>query len=424
MDIYTKFLNHFDYDVRKTRDARWIDQKCTYDVISIISDCILEYVDSTSITEFTVSDIWHSNYARENVIEIFSKPDPELKAGNEYDKYFGQPIKLLSYSKILNTRKEKNRYYYSINNREILEKIALRPMNALEFLYKYISKVLEDSNLLSEFNKFFEIQTKEAYQNIKDNFFEFTIKNTNINGKDECGRIFTKVINILAFKLKKLGTERGHISKRTIKLSDLQYNRLNWRDELSGKEKDVPRLEYEKLKFQVQPQAMTNYEVNKAKKTVRKFNDAMYNGKSEIYQVSEYIDSIKATQAHHIFPQSDAPQLADSLENIIMLTPNQHFGMAHPDNNTQYIDKDFQYVCLISKANKIKENLLGEEKNVIYNFENYKFVLNQGFGTTEFTHIDSLDFSEIMRKIDNCCSNYIENNKYKDLIKRNKKIKY
>ena len=39
MDIYTKFLNHFDYDVRKTRDARWIDQKYTYDVISIISDC-------------------------------------------------------------------------------------------------------------------------------------------------------------------------------------------------------------------------------------------------------------------------------------------------------------------------------------------------------------------------------------------------
>ena len=73
MDIYTKFLNHFDYDVRKTRDARWIDQKCTYDVMSIISDCILEYVDSTSITEFTVSDIWHSNYARENVIEIFSE---------------------------------------------------------------------------------------------------------------------------------------------------------------------------------------------------------------------------------------------------------------------------------------------------------------------------------------------------------------
>jgi len=118
-----------------------------------------------------------------------------LKAGNEYDKYFGQPIKLFSYSKLLNTRKNRNIYYYSINNREILEKIALKPTNALEFLYKYIMKVLEDSSLLNEFNKFFEIQTKEEYKNVKDKFTEFTINNTNINGKTECGRIFTKIIN-------------------------------------------------------------------------------------------------------------------------------------------------------------------------------------------------------------------------------------
>lgn len=425
MDIYTKFLNHFDYDVRKTRDARWIDQKCTYDVISIISDCILEYVDSTSITEFTVSDIWHSNYARENVIEIFSKPDPELKAGNEYDKYFGQPIKLLSYSKILNTRKEKNRYYYSINNREILEKIALRPMNALEFLYKYISKVLEDSNLLSEFNKFFEIQTKEAYQNIKDNFFEFTIKNTNINGKDECGRIFTKIINPLAFKLKKLGTENGFISKHIITLNDLQYNRPNWRDKLSGKQKSWTRSEYEVIgKNNLNTKAMANYEVNKAKKVVRKFNDVMYNGKSEVYQASEYLSSIKATQAHHIFPQNEVPEISNYLENIIMLTPNQHFGMAHPDNKTQYINKDFQYICLISKAGKIRENLFGEEKNKIYDFDDYIYVLNTGLKTDIFKNIKELDFSEIIRKIDYFYSDFIENNKYKSLIKRNKKIKY
>lgn len=107
MGIYEDFLNQYDYDVRKTGDARWIDQKCTYDVVSIIADCINEYVDTTQVEEFTVADIWHSNYARENVAAIFSKPDPELKSGNEYDKYFGQPIKLLGYSKILKVRKEK-----------------------------------------------------------------------------------------------------------------------------------------------------------------------------------------------------------------------------------------------------------------------------------------------------------------------------
>ena len=44
----------------------------------MIADCIVEYVDNTEASdrttiEFTVSDIWHSDYARENVIEIFSK---------------------------------------------------------------------------------------------------------------------------------------------------------------------------------------------------------------------------------------------------------------------------------------------------------------------------------------------------------------
>lgn len=413
MDIYTKFLNHFDYDVRKTRDARWIDQKCIHDVISIISDCILEYVDSSSISEFTVSDIWHSNYARENVIEIFSKPDPELKARKEYDKYFGQPIKLLSYSKILNTRKEKNRYYYSINNREILEKIALRPTNALEFLYKYIIKVLEDSELLNIFNIFFEIQTKEAYKNVKDRFIEFTINNTNINEETECKRIFTKIINPIAYKLKKCGTEIGEISKNPITLNDLQYNRPNWRDKLSGKQKSLTRSEYEFIENNnSKTKAMTNYEVNKAKKVVRKFNDVMYNGKSEVYQDCEYLSSIKATQAHHIFPQNEVPEIANYLENIIMLTPNQHFGMAHPDNKTQYINKDFQYICLISKAGKIRENLFGEEKNKIYNFDDYIYVLNTGLKTDTFKNIKELNFSEVIRKIDYFYSDFIENNKY------------
>lgn len=303
MDIYMDFLNKYDYDVRKTKDARWIDQKCTCDVLWIIADCILEYIDKNQSSEFTVSDIWHSNYARENVIEIFSKPDPKSEAKNEYDKYFGQPIKLFSYSKLLNATKKGNTNYYSINNREILEKIALRPTNALEFLCKYIIKVLEDSELLDIFNNFFEVQTKEAYKNVRDKFIEFTINNTNINGETECGRIFTKVINPLAFKFKKLGTVKGKISKHIITLNDIQYNRLNWRDNLSGKEKNITRADHEsKLEANsLKEVAITNYMIMKAKKAVRKFNNLFYEGKSEVKQINE---TVNATQAHHIFSQS------------------------------------------------------------------------------------------------------------------------
>lgn len=417
MSLYDEFLSQYDYDIRKSGDARWIDQKCTYDVVSIIADCINEYVENSNSEKFTVSDIWHSDYARENVVSIFSKPDPELKAGNEYDKYFGQPIKLLGYSHVLNVRKEKNRYYYSINNQEILDKIALRPMNSLNFLYEYISKVLSDSGLMQSFEDFFRIQTKDSYKEVRDNFISFTINNTKINGETECGRIFTKVINPLAFKLKKLGTEKGKISKFAITLNDLQYNRSNWRDELSGKDKSVTRSEYEPTVAQLQARALATYTVNKAKKAVRKFNDIFNNGQSEVCQSTELV---KATQAHHIFAQSDYPSIADFIENLIMLTPNQHFSMAHPNNKTQYIDKDFQYVCLIAKSTRIHDNLASDNADKFYDFDDYKYVLNTGLETDEFSSIEYLDFASILDKIDYFYCDELLNNKYSDLIKNNR----
>jgi hypothetical protein len=422
MSVYDTLLNQYDYDVRKTHDARWIDQKCTHDVLSMIADCIVEYVDNTEASdrttiEFTVSDIWHSDYARENVIEIFSKPDPELKAVNEYDKYFGQPIKLLGYSKVLNARKDNNRYYYSINDRAVLEKIALRETNALTFLYEYISKVLNDSGLYDSFDYFFNNQTKESYKKLRDDFIEFTINNTNINGPTECGRIFTKVINPLAFKLKKLGTEKGRISKNTITLSDLQYNRSNWRDVLSGKEKSVTRAEHELTLEQLQARALASYTVNKAKKAVRKFNDVYFAGRSEVNQSTEIV---LATQAHHIFPQSDYPTIADYVENLIMLTPNQHFSMAHPNNKTQYVDKDFQYICLIAKSSKIYQDLTSDREEKFYDFDAYKYVLNTGLETEEFKLINFSDFASIVTKIDYFYSEAVLSNKYSQLIPDNK----
>lgn len=418
MNIYKEFLNKHNYDIRVSGDARWIDQKCTFDVVSIIADCICEYVDGVEDCEFTVSDIWHSEYTRENVIEIFSKPDPAFKAGNEYDKYFGQPIKLLGYSKVLSVRKNRNRYFYSINNKEILEKIALRPMDALNFLYEYISKVLEDSGILDNFKEFFDEQTKESYKKVRDMFIDFTIGNTKINGKTECGRIFTKVINPLAFKLRKKGTERGRLSSYVIKLNDLQYNRSNWRDELSGKEKGLTRLDYERNNpIDTQARALAKYAVNKAKKAIRNYNDKFYESKSEVIQQSE---KLAATQAHHIFPQSDYPDIADYIENLIMLTPNQHYSMAHPNNNTQYIDKDFQYICLISKSHRIFEDLTSKNINKIYNFDDYKYVLNTGLETDEFASVEYLDFASIINKIDYFYSNEISNNKYSYLIEENK----
>lgn len=42
-----KFLDEHDYDIRKTHNGRWIDQKCTMDVVCLVSDCIVEYTSNS-----------------------------------------------------------------------------------------------------------------------------------------------------------------------------------------------------------------------------------------------------------------------------------------------------------------------------------------------------------------------------------------
>ena len=50
-----EFLDEHDYDIRKTHNGRWIDQKCTMDVVCLVSDCIVEY---TSGRKKYIYDIW------------------------------------------------------------------------------------------------------------------------------------------------------------------------------------------------------------------------------------------------------------------------------------------------------------------------------------------------------------------------------
>ena len=87
-----KFLSEHNYDVRETKNGRWIDQKCTMDVMCMVSDCISEYISHPENKDFSVKDIWFNQYTIDNVQQIFRKPDPSKKAKREYDKYFGNYI--------------------------------------------------------------------------------------------------------------------------------------------------------------------------------------------------------------------------------------------------------------------------------------------------------------------------------------------
>lgn len=396
-----QFLDQHDYDVRKTHNGRWIDQKCTMDVLCMVADCIIEFLAQNKSNAFTVTDIWFNKYTVDNVQQIFSKPNPREKASNEYDKYFGQPIKLLDASGIIKGEKNGQRYVYTVLEPELLEYISFRDRNACNFLCLYIEKVLRDSEMYYLFDEFFCTQDKTSFKKLKDGYTQFTIDNTKINGATECGRIFTKVLNPLAYKFKKCGTEGGHISKDIITQDMLMYNQRNWRDILSEKPKDMTRTDYEISMYKTPKFKMTSYRIARAKKNLRKFNDKFRAGKSEVYEKNHINDS--ATQVHHIFPVNEFPSIADFLENLIALTPTQHFGYAHPNNNTQYIDRDYQYLCLISKTGTIRENILGNTNQpLIYDFNLFQTVLSTGLNNNDFYLISINDFDSILNKIEEC----------------------
>ena len=69
MTAVEKLLNSKDYDIRKSNDARFMDQKCTPDVVCIISDCVMNLRESEPEKEFIVQDI-PINFVAPTVIAV------------------------------------------------------------------------------------------------------------------------------------------------------------------------------------------------------------------------------------------------------------------------------------------------------------------------------------------------------------------
>ncbi len=385
-------LHSFDYDIRKTRNARFIDQKVTPDVLYIVTNCVLEFTKQNKDLTFSTKDIWESKFANEEVKDIFNKPDVmNSKARSEYDKYFAQPLKMLEYSKVLNLKKQGNRNYFSINNLSLLEFMSYKKRNCLIFIDIYLRKVLTDSNIWHLFESFFNKNTKENFHNLKDGFKEFLYINTKINttNKHEPGRIFTKIINPMAHVNKSFGTKGGYMSNDVIGYDELMYNRKNWRD--ISKLKGETRQEYEsraKELIKKRKAAEVRLTIQQAKKQIKKrYND--------ISEVQDEWANCDATHVHHIFPKSEFPEIESYVENLILLTPNQHLNKAHP-KDTKRINKAYQYVCLQSKCNTIQESV-EIINDGFYTKEDFSFVLNTGINTENFN--ENLSFDEIRNQL-------------------------
>ena len=78
------YFSNINLDIRvKGNNPRFIDQKCTPDVLSFIADCII----NLNKDEFVRDDIWMLPYFLKNAVFIFNKPSPNNPTtGSEYDK--------------------------------------------------------------------------------------------------------------------------------------------------------------------------------------------------------------------------------------------------------------------------------------------------------------------------------------------------
>ena len=405
-DIRNK-LNNNNYDIRtmNKEKVRFVDQKCTPDVLCIVCDCILDYIEQNGNDYFTAKDIWMSDYAINNVKNIFKKPDlTNESAKSEYDKFFPQPMELLAFAGVLELdieryRKSK-RNFYRVADETMLTFIAIREINAVEFLNVFMERVLTDSGLFQYFESFFERQDNTSLQTARAKFIQFIHKYTNIKGDYEPKRIFPKVLNPMCFKRNIRGIEDGNITSNIVTMTILTYNKDNFRDIYLEKPKGMTRKEYVDENHITIRDELTEYQVMKAKRLLRMYNDEFKGGISEVNDGSESTEY--ASEMHHIFPKNEFPTIKAFIENLIALTPTQHRNYAHViDKTTNYkiINRDYQYLCLMSKSSHIKENLLNEEYK-IYDFSKFKEVLATGLDNDRFYDIEEMDFNEINRMIE------------------------
>lgn len=392
-DILRTHLSTIDLDIRKKPlgYSRFMDQKVTPDVLTFIADCVANFINTKNPdSAFNTKEIWNFPYFQKNTMAIFGKPSPtNKKAKSEYDKFIAQPLKTLSFAQILKEEKIGKRNTYQVIQPELLDYISQNERNSMIFIALYVEKVLSDSGFIKEFEVYktkalSSSVTQADFETLKGKFESFMLGYTEIKKDTEIRRIFPKTLNPYAVYHSINGSEHGKMTKYRFVYSDLMYNRGNFRD--LEKNKAITRSEAE----QINPEKpeFSIYKIQKAKNLIKRS-----------HTTSEVHDSFakgEATQVHHIFPEHAFPQIASHVENLILLTPQQHNTRAHPSNHTQLIDKEYQKECLLSKIDTI-ENSVKQGKD-IYSKESLVHVLNIGLSKEMSTNMNFDQLRQIVRE--------------------------
>lgn len=363
-----QYLNQFDLDIRKSHDARFVDQKCTPDIVCFMADCVLNMIATKPV--FVINDVWDTQYFIQNTRVIFNKPWANSKESyNEYNKVLSQPLKLLAYAHILNVEMVDGTLTFSVENEDILDYISRKDRNAYNFLFCYFLKVLTDSGFIKyieEYRRNWQKNLKEARETVYSRYIRLISGNTPSHSRLDITRMFHKVFNIFAAEYNMPGSS----GKYARTYSDLMYNRVNWRD--INKDKSITRQQAECTAQNEKQEVINMYYVQKAITLLKKIQKGS--------EVHDAWSNGEATHAHHIFPKAQFPEIAHYIENLILLTATQHNTKAHPNNRTQEINRDYQLVCLLAKADTIEKSLkhVGER---YYRKESFIYVINVGLST-------------------------------------------
>lgn len=376
------FLKDFDFDVQKSKDARFVDQKCTPDIVCFMADCVLNMIATKPI--FVINDIWETQYFIQNSRVVFNKPwANDTNARNEYNKVLSQPLKLLAYSQILKVEKVRGSLTFSVNNEELLDYISRKDRNAYNFLYCYFTKVLADSGFLKILETY-KLESIKDLNNARGNlyykYFQFISGNTPTHSKLDIHRMFHKILNIYAVEHNIAGSK----GKFKMTFSETMYNKKNWRD--VNKEKSITRQETLSTQDIEKQEIINSYYVQKAIALIRKTHKES--------EVKDQWGIGQATQVHHIFSRAEFPELAHYLENLILLTATQHNTKAHPSNRTHQINKDYQITCLLAKSDSIEKSITKRE--FVYRKESFIYVINTGL--SKELNFD-LSFEQIKTKL-------------------------
>lgn len=385
MNLETYFVQFHDFDIRQNHDARYVDQKCTPDIVCFIADCICN--TNCANKTFSINDLWDEPYFVKNCKVIFGKPSPSNPdARNEYNKVLSQPLKLLAYSHVLDCSIDGNMLLFKVSDEELLEYISIKERNAFNFMYAFFDAVINASGLRRIFDEYmnsYEADAKLAKKTIYEKYHRFISANTPSQSKIDCDRMFHKVFNLFAYSNDVPGSH-GKVPE----WFDLMYNKVNWRDK--DKKKNLTRNESKQAEIKECNELFyINYQVDKAIRLIKK----MHGTESEI---RDELSTGNATEVHHIFPKSQYPQLASYLENLILLTSSQHRQKAHKNSDFKIVDSDYQQVCLLAKSRTI-EKYIEKYGEIRYTKKAFAYVVNEGL-ETDVIDVDA-SFKDIRKAI-------------------------